>query len=603
MIVPMIKYGFLVYHRDFNSFLSKLQELGVVDIIKQTHTPNEEERGMLGLVNRYTAAINALSSRVDPEKKRRKDVDIEEILNEFEDLQKEAEQLEASIRKAQKDLADARPWGEFSPDTIKALENQGINMRFYVSSEKGFSDEWAAENPVEIIARENGNVYFVVLEKDEEIDVQFENQEVKLPSFTFKQKQKEIDEYRKRLNIIDKRFTDLAQYSSIMEEAKGKLVNELEFIAVQSSAEKEAEDTLMVLQGWIPETKNDKLVDFLEKEGVAYITEKAQPHDDAPIELKNNKFAKLFEPIGNLFTSPLYQELDLTPFFAPFFMMFFGFCLGDAGYGLVLLFGATAYKLMKGKSKLRPIMSLVQLLGISTVVFGILTGTLFGIELVNADIAFLDRFRDLFLDQNQLFSLALIVGALQIIFGMFVKAANQIKMYGWVHAITTISWIVLIVGSAIIYGLSQLEGYNIELMGTEHYVLIGIAGIGILFFNSPGKNPFANFGLGLWNIYNMVTGLFGDVLSYIRLFALGLSSAILGNVFNSLAFGLAPDVPVAGAIVTIIILIIGHSINLFMSALGSLVHPMRLTFVEFYKNAGFTGGGKSYEPFKKQETN
>lgn len=603
MIVPMIKYGFLVYHRDFNSFLSKLQDLGVVDIIKQTHTPNEEERGMLGLVNRYTAAINALSSRVDPEKKPRNDVDIEGILNEFEDLQKEAEQLEASIRKAQKDLADARPWGEFSPDTIKAIENQGINMRFYISTEKGFSDEWAAENPVEIIARENGNVYFVVLEKDEEIDVQFENQEVKLPSFTFKQKQKEIDDYRNRLNIIDKRFTDLAQYTSIMEEAKGKLINELEFIAVQSSAEKEAEDTLMVLQGWIPETKNDKLVDFLEKEGVAYITEKAQPQDDAPIELKNNKFAKLFEPIGNLFTSPLYQELDLTPFFAPFFMMFFGFCLGDAGYGLVLLLGATAYKLMKGKSKLRSIMSLVQLLGISTVVFGILTGTLFGIELVNADISFLDRFRDLFLDQNQLFSLALIVGALQIIFGMFVKAANQIKMYGWVHAITTISWIVLIVGSATIYGLSQLEGYNIELMGTAHYLLIGIAGIGILFFNSPGKNPFANFGLGLWNIYNMVTGLFGDVLSYIRLFALGLSSAILGNVFNSLAFGLAPDVPVAGAIVTIIILIIGHSINLFMSALGSLVHPMRLTFVEFYKNAGFTGGGKSYEPFKKQETN
>lgn len=603
MIVPMIKYGFLVYHRDFNSFLSKLQDLGVVDIIKQTHTPNEEERGMLGLVNRYTAAINALSSRVDPEKKPRNDVDIEGILNEFEDLQKEAEQLEASIRKAQKDLADARPWGEFSPDTIKAIENQGINMRFYISTEKGFSDEWAAENPVEIIARENGNVYFVVLEKDEEIDVQFENQEVKLPSFTFKQKQKEIDDYRNRLNIIDKRFTDLAQYTSIMEEAKGKLINELEFIAVQSSAEKEAEDTLMVLQGWIPETKNDKLVDFLEKEGVAYITEKAQPQDDAPIELKNNKFAKLFEPIGNLFTSPLYQELDLTPFFAPFFMMFFGFCLGDAGYGLVLLLGATAYKLIKGKSKLRSIMSLVQLLGISTVVFGILTGTLFGIELVNADISFLDRFRDLFLDQNQLFSLALIVGALQIIFGMFVKAANQIKMYGWVHAITTISWIVLIVGSATIYGLSQLEGYNIELMGTAHYLLIGIAGIGILFFNSPGKNPFANFGLGLWNIYNMVTGLFGDVLSYIRLFALGLSSAILGNVFNSLAFGLAPDVPVAGAIVTIIILIIGHSINLFMSALGSLVHPMRLTFVEFYKNAGFTGGGKSYEPFKKQETN
>jgi V/A-type H+-transporting ATPase subunit I len=98
----------------------------------------------------------------------------------------------------------------------------------------------------------------------------------------------------------------------------------------------------------------------------------------------------------------------------------------------------------------------------------------------------------------------------------------------------------------------------------------------------------------------MVTGLFGDILSYIRLFALGLSSAILGNVFNSLAFGMAPDIPVVGAIVTILILVAGHSINLFMAALGSLVHPMRLIFVEFYKNAGFIGGGKTYQPFEKK---
>ena len=137
-------------------------------------------------------------------------------------------------------------------------------------------------------------------------------------------------------------------------------------------------------------------------------------------------------------------------------------------------------------------------------------------------------------------------------------------------------------------------------MGLGHKITLGIAGVGIMFFNSPGKNPFVNVGLGLWDTYNMVTGLFGDILSYIRLFALGLSSAILGNVFNSLAFGMSPDIPVVGAIVTIIILVAGHSINLFMSALGSLVHPMRLTFVEFYKNAGFIGGGKIYQPFQKK---
>ena len=601
MIVPMIKYGFLVYHRDFDSFLAKLQELGVVDIIKQTHTPTEQEKGMLSLVNRYTAAINFLSSRQTSDKTLQ-DVNAEDVLNEFEDIQKENEQLEVSIRKAQKDLADARPWGEFNPEIVKTIEEKGIKMRFLIASEKGFSPEWAAEYPVEVLLRQLGSVYFVLLIHGEEVEVPFDVQEVRLPSFSFQQKENEIEGYRKRLLEIDKRLSELAQFIPVMTIAKGELMNSLEFISAQSSADKQAENTLMVLQGWIPVIKNDNLIEFLDKEGVAYISEKAQFHDDAPILLKNNKFAKLFEPIGNLFTSPVYSELDLTPFFAPFFMMFFGFCLGDAGYGLILLLGATIYKI-KGNRKMRPIMSLVQWLGLSTVVFGVLTGTLFGINLVEAEIAILEKFKTYFLDQNQLFSLALMVGALQIIFAMFVKAANQIKMWGVMYAITTLSWILLLVGSAVFFGLSKMEGSNVELMGTAHIVLLSIAGIGILFFNSPGQNPFANFGLGLWNIYNMVTGLFGDVLSYIRLFALGLSSAILGSVFNSLAFGLSPDIPVVGALVTIIILIIGHSINLFMSALGSLVHPMRLTFVEFYKNAGFTGGGKNYQPFSKQETN
>ena len=108
-----------------------------------------------------------------------------------------------------------------------------------------------------------------------------------------------------------------------------------------------------------------------------------------------------------------------------------------------------------------------------------------------------------------------------------------------------------------------------------------------------------NIGVGLWDTYNMVTGFAGDLLSYIRLFALGLSSAILGLVFNSLAFDLAPDIPVLGWIITLIILVFGHGLNIFMASLGAVVHPMRLTFVEFYKNAGFAGGGKEYKPFSK----
>jgi len=139
-------------------------------------------------------------------------------------------------------------------------------------------------------------------------------------------------------------------------------------------------------------------------------------------------------------------------------------------------------------------------------------------------------------------------------------------------------------------------------MGMEYeiaqYVVLSIAGILIFLLNNIKRNVFVNIGSGLWDTYNMVTGLLGDLLSYIRLFALGVSSSVLGLVFNDIAFSLSGDTPVVSQLILVLILVLGHGINIFMSGLGSLVHPMRLTFVEFYKNAGFSGGGKKYSPFK-----
>ena len=135
------------------------------------------------------------------------------------------------------------------------------------------------------------------------------------------------------------------------------------------------------------------------------------------------------------------------------------------------------------------------------------------------------------------------------------------------------------------------------------YAVLGIGAFLMLFLNSPGRNPLLNLGAGVWNFYNNVTGLLSDVLSYIRLFAIGLSGGVLALVFNSLAEGFVPDG--AGIVVRILImlpiLLIGHGINLFMSTISSFVHPMRLTFVEFYKNAGFEMGPRSFDPLRKMD--
>ncbi|MEX0986501.1 MAG: ATPase, partial [Bacteroidales bacterium] len=181
---------------------------------------------------------------------------------------------------------------------------------------------------------------------------------------------------------------------------------------------------------------------------------------------------------------------------------------------------------------------------------------------------------------------------IQILFGIFVKIMNITRRKGFKYAFPSIGWLLLII-SLILNALGLFEG---AYMSYVYYGLMIIAAVMILILNRPGVNVFVRLGSGLWDSYGMITGFFGDLLSYIRLFALGISSAILGFVFNDISLQLL-NIPYVGWLFFLLLLLVGHTINLFMATLGGFIHPMRLTFVEFYKNAGFEGGGKKYNPF------
>jgi V/A-type H+-transporting ATPase subunit I len=317
-----------------------------------------------------------------------------------------------------------------------------------------------------------------------------------------------------------------------------------------------------------------------------------------PVLLKNNKFARLFEVIGDLYELPNHKELDLVPFFAPFYMMFFGFALGDAGYGLLII--GVAFWLKPRMPAMRNILSLAQWLGLATVIFGILTGTFFGMDLINQDIPWLEGVKKYMITKENMFNLALILGAIQILFGMVLKVINIYIRKGFAYAYATIGWLMLLIGSGSICLLKHFGVLGDTVGGYAQYGVYIASGVLILLLNNPRRSIVMNFLNGLWDVYSMVTGLIGDLLSYIRLFALGVSSAILGFVFNELAMSLSPDHIIFGPLVMIIILVVGHGMTLFMAGLGAFVHPIRLTFVEFYKNAGFTGGGKRYMPFAEK---
>lgn len=605
MITKMKKLTFLVYHKEYEEFLNSLRELGVVHIVEkqQGAADNTELQENIRLSSRLASTLKLLQNQ-----KHEKGAAIAtgngnaerglQVLDEVDALQMEHGRLMQQLQTYAKEKDVLQPWGDFEPDVIQRLKDAGYTIGFYTCPESNYKNEWETEYDAIIINRISSKVFFItVTQNGQEVDLDAE--QVKLPSYSmttleasYVATEQAICENEKKLVLLSEQ--DIPSLKMALQQTQGQI----EFSKVVLSTEQAAGDKLMLLEGWAPAYSKVEIEAYLNDAHIYYEITDPTPEDNVPIELNNKGFFAWFEPICKLYMLPKYNELDLTPFFAPFFMIFFGLCLGDSGYGLFLFLGATAYRLIAKKisPSTKSILSLIQILATSTFFCGLLTGTFFGANIYNLDWPLVQRLKSaVFMDNNDMFRLSLILGAIQILFGMILKAVNQAIQFGFKYAIATIGWIILLLST----GFSALLPNLMPMGGTVHLVILGLAGVMIFLFNSPGKNIFLNIGLGLWDSYNMATGLLGDVLSYVRLFALGLSGGILAGVFNSLAVGMSPDNVIAGPIVMVLIFVIGHAINIFMNVLGAMVHPMRLTFVEFFKNSGYEGGGKEYKPFKK----
>ena len=601
MIAKMKKLTFLVYHKEYDAFLKSIRDLGVVHVATkaQGSAENAALQESIRLSARYTAAIKMLQGlNVQPAAAHTGDAGKgTEALAEIEDVQQQIQQVAHKLQAVEIELVQLEPWGDFDPKSVARLRDAGYQIDFYICSDKQFKEEWVDLYNATEINHVGSKLYFVtVMPKGENIDLEVET--AKLPDCSLSDLHVRKENLAKQSEALQVRLKDLA--ASVvpdLQAAQAQVHSQIEFSKVVLNTDSLADNKLMLLQGWAPADCVSKIKDFLESKEVYYEVADPTPEDDVPILLDNKGFFRLFEPIMRLYMLPKYNELDLTPFFAPFFMLFFGLCLGDSGYGLFMLLAVTVYRLVAKNisASMKPILTLVQLLGASTMVCGLLTGTCFGFNLYDIQLPLFQSLKEaISLDNQQMFNLSLILGGVQIIFGMILKAVNQTIQFGFKYAVATIGWLFILVSTAIAFAA---PGF-MPMGGTVHMVFLAIGVLMAYLYNSPGKNVFVNIGLGLWDSYNMATGLLGDVLSYVRLFALGLSGGILASVFNSLAVGMSPDNVIAGPIVMVLIFVIGHAINMFMNVLGAMVHPMRLTFVEFFKNSGYEGGGKEYKPFK-----
>ena len=605
MIVKMSKYAFMVYHKEYDTFLATLRDLGVVHVKTTKSTADNEnlqelvsERKRVNVLMRYFKTLNGASedTKLAPACELDKKAGLG-LLDKIEELQEKKVQLTVARQALEKDIAYMDLWGEFSFQNVNRLKEAGYEINFFTCPAAKYEQAWGDMYNAILINNFQSVVYFITITKEgTPLDIDAERS--KMPTMGLSQLHARHQQCVEEIKRIDDELKQRAANDyKTLELFDKNLLNEFNLANVWVQTDKKAENKLMLLEGWVPAENASFLEAQLENQGYFFQELAIEEEDKVPIKLRNNSFNKLYEPITRMFSLPNYGELDPTPFFAPFFMLFFGLCFGDGGYGLLVIL-ACAYLKKKVNPDFKPFLSLFQYLGLAAVIVGTCTGSFFGIAL--AEVPALSKIKNYFVSSDNLMTFSIVIGLVQIIFGKIV-AAYKIKIQrGAKYSVAPFAWVFVIVSLACALGLPML---NVHLPASVVTVCYGIAGLGLLvayLYNSPGKNIFLNFGTGLWNTYNMASGLLGDTLSYIRLFAIGLTGAILGGVFNTLAISMTEGMNVVLRVIfMLLILLAGHAINIALCTISSLVHPLRLIFVEYYKNAEFEGGGKAYEPFKK----
>lgn len=613
MIAKMSKYNFVLLAAQSEDFIARLRELGLVDITTTGWEPTEEERELILDIEALQKAEEMLdrwqADKEHAELKGEPYTTGAAALEAYQQTQQRAAALTTELGRLEKTADELRPWGAFDAKRTAALAEQGIVLHYLSTAASTFDAElstWQEQYTLQEISRTASTVWFVVVTKPGE-ELSIDALEMKSPTMDITEAERRIQKTEAELKGLDAEYARLAASKAVMHNYAATLKEKLQGSKITQTATREADGLLVVMEGWAEcatSAEVDKLLE--EYPNVIYLKGDPTPEDDTPVKLQNNRFARIFEMVGDMYARPKYGTLDLTPFFAPFYMLFFGICLNDAGYGLILLIAGIAMLVKCKEGMMKRAAWFATMCALSTTLFGGFCGSFFGMSLGEffPSVKFFDF-------QGQFFSWALAIGMLQIIFGLALNVYMTIRCFGVKYCYSTLGWLIVLVAGSVAAGLPMMnESWVIPGFTTSSpafYAAIGVGMALMLLLNTPGKflNPLLNIGSGLWNLYNNITGLLSDVLSYIRLFAIGLSGGVLALVFNSLAEGFVPEGAniVVRILVMLPILLIGHGINLFMSTISSFVHPMRLTFVEFYKNAGFEMASRNFEPLKNEKDN
>ncbi|RKY80725.1 hypothetical protein DRQ12_00320 [candidate division KSB1 bacterium] len=590
MIVKMQKVTLLVGAQHREDALNKLRKLGVIHV---HYVKNPVSKDITSLENELSDLEKALSV-IGEGKKPSKNVGTDEASAYVKEILSLSQQKTDALQKLE-ELEEKRNWfdywGAISRNSVEDLEKAGIFIHLYVTNKNALKK--LPEDKIVYVVREEKNTAYVVFistDPNERLDFK----EELIPEIEIATLEKNIAQIKKEITHIERRLNELSKKRDHLIAYRDDLIKKLEFSKVKYSMGEE--ETIYYLQGFCPNESISEVKKTAHREGWAYIFEDPDNPHEVPTLIRNPKWLRIIDPVFKFMgTLPGYNEYDISFWFLLFFSIFFAMLIGDAGYGLlILLLSLFAQKKIKNAPK-EPFF-LIYVLSGTTIIWGAITGTWFGFEKI-AQLPFLnflviDKINS-FIDTNQLFMMHLcfLIGVIQL------TVAHGIVALRYINSPITLSQIGWI---GILWGLFFVAGklvLNKPLPGFSLVFLVGGIGLVVLFSNFQ-KNIVKGILISLGDIPLKVISSFSDIVSYLRLFAVGYATVIVASNFNNMAAQTGFH-SIINSFIAALILLGGHSLNILLGLMAVIVHGIRLNMLEFSGHLNMQWSGKPYEPFKE----
>lgn len=609
MIVPMKKVWVFTTEKSRSDTVERLKDVGVVHVeLKDVHTEK-----LVELLQRRQSLERGLqvlplevkgeeAPSVMPEDPVARGL---EAAEELQELQDRLNGLMETADRLLKEKSAAEPWGNFDPDDIRMLREKGIFLRLYAVTPEEYAT-FPEDAELIVLHRAKQLIRCVAVSRnDEEV---YEPDEYGLPSHSVERLTRLIAENEAARQELQAQIVDRAGYRALLHEAIARLDEQIEFDTVHDGMDEEG--GIRFLSGYVPEPRADQLRESARRHQWGLLIRDPGEEEEVPTVIHNSRWIDIIKPLFQfLGILPGYWERDVSFWFLGFLTIFFAILIGDAGYGFLILAGAV-YGMIRSKrstGRVADMLILLAVFAVATIIWGAVTATWFGLPGVQN----LAPFNYFVIPGISIFSpsstrtvefICFAIAVAQLCFAHLWNLIQELRGKYPIRALAQLGWFVIV-----------LAGYNVALnlvISQADYPILPVswyaAGAGVLLvllFGDQAGNFLQGVKSGL-NVAKIFTTLlssisaFGDIVSYIRLFAVGLATVAIAQSFNSMAAGMAQS-GVVGIIGAVLVVLVGHTLNLLMAALAIIVHGVRLNVLEFSSHLGLEWKGTAYRPFAR----